>query len=357
MENNRIGLGERNYRSRIDEPIPKRSKYRVNIFVWTCWQWHRQMRENLPNVKNKLVFASWHEPHSLPRRLAIALRENEANPNDFCNYKDPFSRLGDRYRAYWLDHREFHDMVFRYDEPLLELPENYERPIFTFEYAFPTHMSSNCVTETNRRENTTRMDSEESHLGEISTSDSVLENERHENIDGNGCETGGNDLFRNQRNSSNNENNVRPKPPSQYVASPELVALIQYIRSRNHELCLSMIIDYLKNGELFPRRNNHKRMHEIMINSGFSCDFISMHDDYLEYYIKDLKCMHDALWKSTIDLIIQRTNTNSVMDRTLVNRRIPSSQRFDESSLLSDARSSSGTVQTSKLDTQLFVIV
>lgn len=331
------------HQSQFNEPIPKRSKFRINIFVCTCWEWHKQMRENVSNTKNKLIFASWNEPHSLSRRLAIALRENEANPNDFCNYKDPFNRLGDRYRAYWMDHREYHRMVFNYNEPLLEFPENYEKPIFIFGNAFPSLMN---VVDIRQRENSQQMSSQmnaESTLASDVIPGNGLYGQNSPNrLRDDTYMIGIPGTSQQQQKSSENSIIERPTAPSPYVASPELIALMQYINSRSHEICLSMTIDYLNYGQLITPRNNRRRLHEILINAGFSCEFISRHDDYMGSYISDLIFAHGSLWKTILNLIEKRNSTNRVSDYVIADREISHSEIVDLLPSSNVAESNSG---------------
>lgn len=91
--------------------------------------------------------------------------------------------------------------------------------------------------------------------------------------------------------------NERPKPPSSYIESPELVALLNHIHSRDHAICLGMVIDFLKYGELRKTQNDRKRLHEILIHAGFSSEFISQHEEYMEYFIHNLQFVHGDLWK------------------------------------------------------------
>lgn len=288
-----MDCAENKHRCQFDKPIPKRSKFRINIFVWTCWHWHKQMREEKRIIKNKLIFASWNESHSLSRRLAIALRDKEANPNDTCNYKDPYGRIGDRYRTYWLDHREYHDHVFRYEEPSLEFPEDYEKPIFLIKNAFPTHMNtSNNIQEIPVHPIEIRSGSGENGTVEACVSPKYVE------------------VIRNSITSQEQ----RPKLPSSYTESPELIVLIKYINSRDHEICLSMIIDFLKNGELLQMQENRIRIYELLINAGFSSDFISKYNDYMEYYIcNNLKFMHKDLWKMAFHSIEERNSVDDLI--------------------------------------------
>lgn len=265
------------------DPIPARSKYRLSIFVWVSWQWHKEMRENKLNVKNRLEFKSWDFPHSLPRRIAIALRDREANPSDIGNYKDPFKRLGDRYRAYWRDHLEIQNKVFSNNEPDLQTPEDYVKPTFSFKNSFPTYENTKTVSSFN-------------------SSDPNIENDSDQN---NTC----NEHSRTERSDSSAKHsthvtvNERPKPPSSYIESPELVALLNYIHSRDHAVALGMIIDFVKYGNLQKSQNDRKRLHEILIRAGFSSEFISLHDSYMEYYIHNLKFIYAEMWKTVSSLI------------------------------------------------------
>lgn len=326
VQENNMDLEANTHLHRHSKPIPKRSKFRINIFVWTCWQWHKQMREHDVNIKNKLIFASWNESHSLPRRLAIALHDREANANDICNYKDPYVRLGDRYRAYWCDHRKYHDTVFYNDEPSKEFPEGYEKPIFTYENAFPTHINvrNNITTCIMTENNSNDVCENICIVGVPSTS------QQQQNTD----ESIINTILRKKK-----ENEKRPLPPSTYVESPELVILIKYINSRDHEICLSMMINYLKYGELLEKHNDRKRLYELLINAGFTIDFISRHDDYMEYYVCDLKFVHGELWRKIFDLIGHRNNMNEERpppDSGIVNSQLLPSinpAHFDSSKL------------------------
>lgn len=295
-------------RAQFKKSIPPRSKYRLSIFVWVCWQWHKQMRENKVNVKNKLEFASWSEPHSLPRRLAIALRDREANPSDFSNYNDPFMRLGDRYRAYWQHHSEIHEKVFRNNEPDLDIPEDYVKPVFNFENSLPTYEN----TKKDRSDDNTELNRGNPGQNQASIH-APLQCERPER---------GSNIQNVARSLSVNE---RPKPPTSYIESPELVASINHIHSRNHAICLGMVIDCLKYGKLRVQ-NDRKRLHEIMINAGFSCEFISNHGDYMEYFIYNLHFTHAALWETIYSAIgkIQTSNQegSSNTHRMAENRNI-----------------------------------
>lgn len=250
------------------------------------------MREDKRILKNKLIFASWNELHSLSRRLCIALRDREANPNDTCSYKDPYGRTGDRYRTYWLDHIEYHEQVFRCDEPSLEFPEDYEKPIFSLENAFPTHMN----TRNNTQAILVQPIEMQSDLGGNERAEACVSPEYLEMI--------GNAITSQEQ---------RPQLPSSYIESPELVVLIKYINSRDHEICLSMIIDYMKNGALLQMQENRNRMYELLINAGFSSDFISRYDDYIEYYIFNLKFVHGDLWKRVFNLIRERNSVNDII--------------------------------------------
>lgn len=284
--------GLRSSRAQFKKSIPPRSKHRLSIFVWVCWQWHRQMRENKMNVKNKLEFASWNEPHSLPRRLAIALRDREANPSDISNYNDPFIRLGDRYRAYWQHHSEIHGKVFSNNEPGLDIPIDYVKPVFSFRNSLPTYENTKDDTSFNSSE-LDRETSSENHA-----SSEHFQRERP-------------DRAGNAQNATCNLSvNGRPKPPSSYIESPELVALLNHIHTRNHAICLSMVVDCLKYGKLRRMQNDRERLHEIMIHAGFSCEFISHHGDYMEYFINNLHFIHAELWETIYSGIDQLQNLN-----------------------------------------------
>lgn len=295
----------RSSQSQFNESIPARSKHRLSIFVWVCWQWHKQMRENKANVKNKLEFLSWNEPHSLPRRLAIALRDREANPHDITNYNDPFFRLGNRYRAYWQDHLELHEKVFSNNEPELDTPKDYVKPVFSFGNSFPNYENTKDATAFNTSEINSGICNQNNGSsvrvpfdhGHSSTQNSV-------------------------RDSSVNE---RPKPPSSYIESPELVALLNHIHSRNHAICLSMIIDFSKYGELCKTQNDRKRLHEILICAGFSSEFISQHEEYMEYFIHNLQFVHADLWKIVYSSIRKSQNSNQEVIVNTEHRRSPTS--------------------------------
>lgn len=118
----------------VFQPIKIRAAETKNLFIQICWEWLRDMKTLQSNtVWNDLVFAKWYAPHSLPRRLGIALRAKENVNNDATNL------LPDRYRKYWKNHPEFFHIVFNADVPNLILPPPpYELPFFTINNPYPT---------------------------------------------------------------------------------------------------------------------------------------------------------------------------------------------------------------------------
>lgn len=104
-----------------------------SVFISICWKWLQDMKLLQPyTVWNDLVFAKWYKPHSLSRRLGIALRCKEIVNEDATN------KLPDRFRRYWRKHPEFFDVVFCQDEPVVMLPSiTYELPLFDLNNPYP----------------------------------------------------------------------------------------------------------------------------------------------------------------------------------------------------------------------------
>lgn len=118
----------------VIQPLKIRAVETKNLFILICWEWLRDMKTLQSNtVWNDLIFAKWYAPHSLTRRLGIALCAKENVNNDATNL------LPDRYRKYWKTHPEFSNIVFNADVPDLILPPPpYELPIFTINNPYPT---------------------------------------------------------------------------------------------------------------------------------------------------------------------------------------------------------------------------
>lgn len=104
-----------------------------NVFIIICWGWLQDMKILEPNtVFHDLVFSKWSQPHSLTRRLGIALQCIE------CQNSDATKILADRFRRYWKNHRAFDDQVFGQEKPVLRLPPApYELPKFSLNDPYP----------------------------------------------------------------------------------------------------------------------------------------------------------------------------------------------------------------------------
>lgn len=124
--------------NQVLQPLKIRAADSKNLFILICWGWLRDIKIIQPNnVWNDLVFAKWHAPHSLTRRLGIALNCKEIANSDATN------KIPDRYRKYWKSHPEFFSFVFSKNKPDLLLPlPPYELPIFSINHPYPTIQST-----------------------------------------------------------------------------------------------------------------------------------------------------------------------------------------------------------------------
>lgn len=124
--------------NQVLKPLKIRAADSKNLFILICWEWRRDMKILQPDTLwNDLIFAKWHAPHSLTKRLGIALRCKEIANNDATN------KLPDRYRKYWKSHPEYFNFVFCENKPILMLPAlPYKRPVFSIYLPYPTIQST-----------------------------------------------------------------------------------------------------------------------------------------------------------------------------------------------------------------------
>lgn len=120
--------------NQVVKPLKIRNAGTKNAFIVICWKWLQDMKTLQPyNVWNDLIFAKFSAPHSLTRRLGIALHCKEIVNDDATNI------LPDRYRKYWKNHPEYYNVVFSEDEPDLILPPPpYDLPTFSLNHPYPT---------------------------------------------------------------------------------------------------------------------------------------------------------------------------------------------------------------------------
>lgn len=104
-----------------------------SVFIITCWNWLQDMKILEPNtIRVNLTFSKWSKPHSLTRRLGIALQCVEILNGDMSN------KLPIRFRAYWKNNRSFYDQVFGREKPALCFPSApYELRKFVLNDPYP----------------------------------------------------------------------------------------------------------------------------------------------------------------------------------------------------------------------------
>lgn len=193
--------------------------------------------------------------------------------------------------------------------------------MFSFQNSFPTYENTKSISSFNQSDPIIENDSDQN--------DTCNEHSRAERYDST------------VKRSTHGTANERPKPPSSYIESPELVALLNYIHSRDHAIGLSMVIDFVTHGNLQRSQNDWKRLLEILIRAGFSSEFISHHNSYMEYYIHNLKFIHEGMWETVSFLINERQNVNQ---QAMVNvHDVVSSESFSNQNIICHNLSSEST--------------
>lgn len=123
------------------KPLKIRDKATKSVFIFTCWSWLQDMKILEPHkIRDDLTFSQWSKPHSLTRRLGIALQCMEIQNDDAAN------KLPDRFRAYWKKNRAFYGQIFGPEKLILQLPSApYEFPSFQLNVPYPeTQMNINA---------------------------------------------------------------------------------------------------------------------------------------------------------------------------------------------------------------------